>query len=600
MGGALTYTFQNVQSALGQKTTQNTVTATGAPSTYIYEPWLATVSADINLSQSQTSITQPPTTATDGTGSAASTSENASTNVTGSVAIGLLNQSDYATEITVTRFDRSLQFGTESTDLTGTTARLVNRLSLPDDWAVQHRLTNDTSADSKGLAEESSELSVDVSKTWVEDTLRFGLDTRTSTYSGSDGGTGTSENTTFTLRHRSQPFETVTTDSTSNLRLSTYQQQGAQERNQVMQGVTTAIWRPKDLYDITVSGAFRTFSEDATVVRASETTSRKSQTAFGTLATSYVFQPRLVGNFGLNAGLADLESKSSNQASVATDSSGKAASPHTTSLSMGGNAGLDYVSEQSELVGFAHSWNTGVSGDLGYDSLAAATVNVATSLGHVFSRQFDFLWMDGVNISFSEGGALALNPDRGASVPVNHSGSISHSSRNGKQWDVWSASLSDNRQMMGTDSTSYNLANLQITQGFDPDRFSSIAISMNAQVYRQTSASSDSGLVDTVSGSISYRERMILGIENLNYSSDLSFNPPSVITSNRNRDINSASSSQTQLRTTEPKSTGFGSQRWNNRLDYTIGQVRASLMGRVNRDTEGMDTILTGQVSRRF
>ncbi|MBC7950557.1 MAG: hypothetical protein H7Z12_01880 [Rhodospirillaceae bacterium] len=551
---------------------QNTTTATVNPSTYIYEPWFATANGNFNYSWNTSS----------GESTAGSSS------VTGGIALNILPQSEYATEFSATSFDRTVQRAEDSNDLSGYAIRLTSRLILPDDWHVQTRLSEDSSADSLGAGEVSHEYSLETVKRWTEDLLRVSLEHRDSLYSGGLLGTGVTNMDGMSVRHRSQPFESITTDGTSNYRITHYAQENFTEDATVMQGVSTAVWKPAEFKDITVNGAMRTFQQQSAVVRKGETTERAAQTAFGTLSTSYVFEPRLVGNLGLNAGY-------SSESSISTGTTSESLA--TTAISYGTSAGIDYSSPSEDWEGFQWSYFGGNGLDMGSNGDLGLVWSDQTRVGHSLSRSLDLWLVDGVVFSASQATGLGYNTQLGMQVPFTHAVNFTRSKRDGKGWNMWGLSASDNRSFGGTGGITYDLVNLQITQGYDPDRFSSVAAAITFQASRQVTATQDTGFVDSLSGNITYRERYVLGIENLNFSSDLSFNPPSVLASNRKRDF---AGSAVSVSDDQPQGNVFGTQRWTNRLDHTVGQLRTSLIGRISHEAEGLNESLLFQISRRF
>lgn len=572
--GAVTYSVQESKQGDGARSLQHAGTVTLNPSTYIYEPWFAQTNGSINLSKATTS---------GDTGS--------STNVlTGSVNLSVLPQSNYPFEINYMRYNRDIQLGEDYNELTGQSVKLQSMLHLPDDWSVNSRAYADQSTDADGLGEVSAELGMEVDKRFAEDQVRVGYLHRESAYTGF-GGTldGVAANDSISVRHRSHPFETVTTDSTSTLRIANYTERNYSEESSVMQGVTTALWRPNEVKDLAVHGALRTFRQNATLTRTgttTETTTRDSQTAFGTLATSYVFQPRLVGNVGLNAGYA-----TSDDTSTGTADSDDAAAADTDALSLGGSGGLDYSSLATDISGFNWSWNTGGTLETATSNDLGLTHTEALRLGHTANRVLDLWVTDEVNFSASQNTGMAFTSNVGAWVPLSHSVTFSQHTREGKMWNFWHLSGSDSRTVGGVPAT-YQLLNLQITEGYDPDRFSSWSASIAFQAARQALTGTDTGFVDTVNGQLTYRQRHVFGVENLNFTSDITINPPSVIKRNRQQDLVSMSESR--------EASGFGTQRWTNRLDYIIGQLRTGVTARVSRDEEGMSEMVLYQISRRF
>lgn len=577
--GAVTYSMQQTNQASGETSLQHTGTLTVNPSTYIYEPWFFQINSSINMSKAMSS-------------GASETSTNV---LTGALNMNLLPQSDYPVEINYTRYSRDVQLGEDFNELTGQSLKVQSLLRFEDDWAVNTHVYTDDSVDTSGQGEVSHELGVEVDKRFAEDHMRAGLLHRESTYTGSTSSAdGSSVNDTGTFRHRSHPFETVTTDSTSTLRIASYAEKDYSEESTVMQGVTTAIWRPQEVKDLAVHGAMRTFRQNATLTRTgttTENTTRDSQTMFGTLATSYVFRPRLVGNVGVNAGYSDSQDSSTG---ATTNANANNTQTPTSSISYGGSGGLDFTSLSEDVEGFSWSWNTGGTLEAANSGILGLTHTESARVGHSASKQLDMYIVDGVNFSVSQNSGLSVSDITGASIPISHAVTMSKQSRDGKLWNFWHVTGSDSRAIGGLPSL-YQLLNLQLTEGYDPDRFSTFNASLNFQAARQVLLDKDTGFVDTVNGQATYRQRHLLGIENLNFTSELSINPPSVIKRNREQD-----SAFTSSNTTEDKGNVFGTQRWTNRLDFGIGQLRTSLTARLNRTNDGLAQDLMFQVSRRF
>jgi hypothetical protein len=572
--GALTYTFQETKQPAGVSTMQHVSTATINPSTYIYEPWLATVNSSLSVSN-------------------VTSADQSSGTLTGSFQLDVLPQSDYPTSVSYTRFDRSVQSLDLDNQLTGQNGQLTTRVNLPWDVALQARVQADEAADDKGLGQTAKEATFDFSKLWDGDQVRLGLAHRDAQYTDTGGKAGgSSVADSATARYRSQPFEGVTTDSVSTARVATVSDQSSTETSSVMQGVTTAIWRPKELGDVTINGALRTFSETSeTVRRNGGIENRDNKSAFGSLSSSYVFAPRLTGSVGLNLGVTDNLTKTVQGQSVTPGQSAVNGNANLTGISYDSSGNLSYTSEGADWEGFNWTWGTGDSIGVGGGSTANSNLSNTVNLNQNASKEMDLPLVDKVYLSLTEGTGFGLSTGHGLSLPLSHSVTLSKNTRDGKLWNVWHFSASDTRSFGGA-SIVYDLINAQATSGWDLDRFSSISINVGYQVSRQVVTDTDTGFVDNLSGQITYRERTVFGVENLNFSSDLQLNPPSIIAFQRAQDLARGPA--------KPQETSLGSQRWTNRFDYLIGQLRTSLTGRIIHDEQGIGELIMFQISRRF
>lgn len=576
LSGAVTYSVQELRQGTGERSLQQAGTATLNYSTYFYEPWLVSTAGSLSLSKTASS----------------GDSSSGSNVVTGNIAFNVLPQSSYPVELYYSRYNRNVQLGEDFSTLTGQSARLTSTVTLEDDWSVNTRLNVEEAADEEGLSEMSEEAQLEVSKLFVEDHLRVGLLHRGSAY----GVVGVEDdhvlaeagasNNSVTVRYRSHPFDTVTTDSTSTLRVSEYSDSKYVEESQVMQGVTTAIWRPVELdKDLVVHGAMRTFQQKATLTQVDVgEVERNSTTAFGTLSTTYVFQPRLMGSAGLNAGY--MANEDSTSIAIGSDTGAR----NLTSFTMGGNVGLDYSSEVSDLGGFDWSWDTSGRTEAASNTELGLSHTETARIGHTGNRKIDLFIADNVNFSLSQHSGLGFSSVKGATIPLSHGTTLSKTSRDGKLWNFWNFSASDSRGF-GGDSSVYQLLNLQVTEGYDVDRFSQWSASLTFQSARQSSATEDTGFVDTLNGQITYRQRNVFGVENLGFSSDLAFNPPSILKSRRD---------EQRVFISDRKDSALGSQRWSNRLDYYIGQLRAGITSRILNNENGLSMMNMFQVSRRF
>lgn len=575
--GAVTYMVSQSRTPRGDSAVNQSTTVSVSPNTYIYEPWLATMNGTMNVTmngQGSQSVT-------------GRTTQSQTDTFTGNVQLNVLPQSDYPVDFSYSSSNNTMQMDEGTSDSAGTSMRLSAQQKVDEELSVRTVLQSDQSTDSSGASETSSEIQADADKRFGEDYLRIGLNHRNSIYTGLKSGSSTADINGVTVRYRSRPFDTVTSDSMSTLRFSDTYDRDVTESSAVMQGLTTAMWRPSFANDVVVHGAFRSFQDQAHTIRLTngrtETIDRESRQANGTLTTSYPIAPRMTASLGLNGGLLT-RSRTSDLPSTA-----KEGTPESESaISAGGNGAVQYTSLNREWQGFSWGWNAGGGGSMAM-STQGASHSENVHLGQSVTRPFDVLFIGPTSLSASQDFGFTFGTS-GASIPINHSFGVTQSTRDGKTWDMWSLTFSDSRTM-GAQTSAYQIVNLQVTKGYDPDRFSSWSAGVTFQAYRQTNDTEEGTFKDTMSGSITYRLRDAFGVDNLSFVSDVSVNPPSFMARDRMRDFGLGAVKQPGV---------MGTQRFNNRLDYMIGRLRTGVMARLENGIEGLGQVYMFQASRRF
>lgn len=565
--GAVTYSLHETKAPQdAARNWRHTVTGTVNPSTYIYAPWLATLTGSVNASTSMS------------TGQSSGTSQY----LTGNISLGVLPRSQYPVELTYSRYDSSITLGETSADLTGDTVRLISRIYLPLDWKLQTDLGALRNRSDEGMNESATEAQLQVDKQYGDSDVRLTLLRRDSELKSLSGNGEIGSRSGFTLRHRGKPLEDVSTDSTSTVHYATYETGSYRESSLVSQGVGTGFWRPRKWENLTLFGALRTYQQSSDVDLLLSRRKRQAllRTVFGNVTASYIFRPRLIGNLGLNLGIRDTVTTATGE--QRQESSG---------LDTGLNGGVDYGSLTRPVLGFDWNWTTGANMRAEYnDSGTRGSTNIRA--GHSGRRSLEIPIFGPASLGLSQGGSVGLSQEVGAAFSLSHSINLGRSHREGKHWNHLNVTASDTRTI-ARGGYAYQLINSQFTRGYDPDRFSSWSGSANLQIYRQESDGTPSeGWVDQVSGTVTYRARNILGLTDLNFASELSFNPPSFLRSRRDE-----FSGFSQL---QPEDEGLGTQRWSNRFDYFIGKLRISLLGVVRNSQAGMGETILFQLSRAF
>lgn len=565
-GGATTYSISSARSA-GEtgRTQRQAVTQTLEGSTYIYAPWMAGVSGTLNITKAF--------------GSSPGATED-SMMLTGSGVISILPRSLYPVEISYNRTNSSLSFGTSNpADVSGDSLSIQSRILSFDKMTIGSTVNLSKMRSDDGFQETYKEADINVNRSFDKDDLNVRLTYRDRDFTRPEGDNEVGRSSMLSWRYRSLPFIDVTTESVTTIRHTTLDSASYSERSLVFQGVSTALWRPKELPELGVSAAMRTYSENGEAFYRDSNQRLQSayKTAFVDLAASYLFAPRLIGNIGIDAGY---DARKSQQFQTTASSN--------SALRYGGRTNLSYSAPSEQIMGIDWNWSTSAGVSARHSSTGMThqeTVNASHNGRYSLELPFfDAPFQLSVNQSVGTGYS-----DAGYLFSLGHSASIGYSSREGKNWDYAQISINDTRAF-GTAATDGQLLNVMFTRGYDPDRFTSLSGSVSYQVARFRSATGEAVASDTLGGSISFRQTNVFGVDRLNFTSDLSLEPPSMFRSERS--YFSAYRREEEL--------GFGTQRWTNRLDYTIGKLRTSLIGRIMNTPKGIGESIFFQLGRAY
>lgn len=564
--GATNYTFSTARAAgESSRTQRQSVTQTLEGATYVYAPWLAGVTGTLNVTKA---VGTSPT------------AGESSLMLTGSAAVSILPRSLYPVEITYNRTNSSLSFGTTNpTDVSGDALTIQSRILSFDKMTIGTAINASRMRSDDGFQETYKEADINVNRTFDKDDLNVRLTYRDRDFTRPDGDSELGRSASLVWRYRSVPFIDVTTESVTTIRHTTLDSASYSERNLVFQGVSTALWRPKELPELGISAAMRTYSEDGQAVYHDTNQRLQSvyKTAFVDLAASYLFSPRLIGNIGVDGGY-DARRQQTLASAVSANSA----------LRYGGRSNLTYSAPSEQIMGVDWNWSTSVGATARYSSTGMnhnETVTATHSGRYAlelpfFSTPLQLSANQSVGTGYSDAGYL---------FSLGHAVSLGYTTREGKNWDYAQISINDSRAF-GTAATDGQLLNIMFTRGYDPDRFTSLSGSVSYQIARFRTAGGDAVATDTLGGNISFRMMNVFGIDRLNFTSDLSLEPPSMFRSER--------SYFSAYRREED--VGFGTQRWTNRLDYSIGKLRTSLIARVMNGPKGIGESFFFQLGRAY
>ena len=230
------------------------------------------------------------------------------------------------------------------------------------------------------------------------------------------------------------------------------------------------------------------------------------------------------------------------------------------------------------LLGMRYQWNAtasvqtqGAEYDQHYHSL-----NV--NLGHDASR----VWQnDDKSSAFRAGWSQAVNASLEKADADANSQRLDHSVNVG--WDSYGVSDSTYSQLtvsdartLGDRESDQQLVNLQVSRTQNLTRLSSLTGNITAQSVRQKFSGQDvSETLTTTTGSLNYQHSRVFGVVRLRYGSDVRVSRAS-------------------------KNSGVDRSEWENRLDYSVGLVDTRASWRLIDAGEQDYTLVYFQVTRRF
>jgi hypothetical protein len=573
--GSLGYSFRSLNSNLSD-TTSNELLGMLRASSYIWQPWFATVDGGVTLALDNSNLSD----SSDGTYSANSSSRILS----GDVVLNILPQSQ-------TPFRLSYQATDSRVDNTTVDNPLI-RLAGEDfkTTSLDVRQSYITDAGHRIQARYGDRTwTSDISGTYEDQVAGLELDyrpagqrllARANVENVDQSNTDRhQDNLLVDINHYYYPTEDLRVDSAASLYNLDTTFNGAAGLvdttvTDITQASSFAFWRPTD-QRWTVSGGIRALD-----MKGHDTAQSSNQSSLsGSAGAFYQYTQRLRFDGSLNYTSADVGGVSQNSSQE--------------------HLGALYQSDLLDLKGYTYSW----FGSAGIDNQSDPGLDqqsLAISLGHDVQKMW---WKgDGATVRLSLNQSLNEVLQSGASAEVPCSDPLCQSQApngslqtNGLDsllrlddsatlgWNQSAESgttliqltLSDSRGL-GSQGDSQQLVNFQASRLQNISRLSSLSGDLTLQtVRRDFSGQPNNDTVTSATGRITYQQMRIFGVPSLQFQSDLSLS---------------------QASTDE----GANRDEWGNRLDYTIGMVDASLSYRILNDGINNSRLLYFRVIRRF
>ncbi|EHR72965.1 hypothetical protein BurJ1DRAFT_4166 [Burkholderiales bacterium JOSHI_001] len=551
---------RNEQSEDSPRRSNRLLTLNLAAMSYIYQPWLATVTGQVGFSQSHNASPATPAT-TDQF-------------ITGGVRVNVFPRSRFPAEVRYevadSRTDASLG---GNADYSSRTFALSQRYR-PANGEFNVSASYERRAQEGASFGEDLQQSLlgDFSARWKRQALMVNL---THTLNERRRTAEESDFTTLSGRHTYSPDDALTVESGVNWAHSADKLVDSDNKVTLAQWSTVAVWRPQDK-PYTVNASVRALVMNGGVGGDTENYSVS-------LGGTYEFTPNL--RLGASGTFTRLNGESQG--------------------SWVGNMNANYQGPTQQLGDWSYDWYTGAALS-GTRNGSSSDESLSTQLGHNASR----VWRDGGgnSLSLSLGQTLSLGYshgaggdrgvtqgtalDRGLSRTLLHSASATWNRGSTEGSAFARLSVSDARQLDGEQSR-FQLINFQLSGNLEIDRYSNWSGDLSVQRVFQRSVTVtplpddplgfDRQIAHSASGEVSYRHNRAFGVPRLRFVTRLRV-------SGDRQSLRSALASISDRETLS----------WENRLDYQVGRLESGVLMRFGESDGAWRRTLTLRVQRNF
>lgn len=542
LGGVVSYNI-NRNSAAGQNSTQSGLSTTlnAGTSTYIWQPWFATLSASLGFTHSSNI-------------SSSVESSNSAKNVivTGGGQLNVLQQSRFPFEahfqLNDSRVTADQQVGTtfasERFGFTQRHYRTDGDAMFAWDRNIQHSVENGR--------DQQDTLQLRIASKIDEHSLLFSGDRSDSVH---DITGEKASVTSLALQHGYVPNPAVSIQNFVNVSQSDYRLVSGRNDSRLMQLSSNVFWRPES-QPMTVNGGVRVFAleTDSTgFVVAGNPIGNKTLNANANLGVTYEFNrfTRLNGSLNVNHG----------------ESNG------VKSLSTSQIASVGYSPDALEFGSFRYNWSTSASAG-NQTSVSESQRQLTLQFSQSLSRSIRLSGGSTIGMDVSQGVSLIAGQETTSAEPpatkqISHSGTLSWDLSQELGAAVLRLSASDSRSLDGRKDF-YQMINFQASSNLPTGPNSSWRGNLTIQSTRQgknpltapavvsANEAKSKDFVTNSSGSVSYQNQRMFGVRRLRFTSDLRLNGQSLLP------IFGTSKSQELAA-------------WENRLEYDIGRTQLRL-----------------------
>lgn len=531
-------------------------------SSYIYQPWLATIEGGLGFNLRRTE-------------SGDSNADNDT--LFGDGLLRVFPDSRFPFEAFVERSDSSTDTDLSGLDIERTRYGFLQRYTTLDGTALRlgyersdlkNRVTSVGDAPSSDRDDVTDLIRAGLNKSWGAHTLNFDANLNNVDMVDSSDRTRT---TFSTLRHSYTPSAALYADDLLTYNLTDVKQDNSQSENGLLQLNSFAFWRPGGNQDLRVNASLRA------LMRTNETDNSDS-TAYSitpVLGATYQWGPRWVFNGSIGGTGLDTDDDSE--------------------ISTFQNANAIYTSEKTVLKGFDAGWfaqmdarnNTdddgniqAAGGDIGY--------NLGRTMGASERSSWRFDWRQNVSV--------VADTDDFSSQTLFSNASLSWSRRAGATSSMVRLAMSDSRTNasgddLGTIEGNFQIVNFQASLDHRLSSTSALMGNMTLQTTRDDKPEVE-GIIDESNGEwtptatidMTYTERLLFGVPQLTFRSTARF----------------VSDSYFPVLDETRTETDRDDQQWENRLEYTIGRLQLRGIARVSRIRDLDQAFFLFQARRMF
>ena len=570
--GELGYDFRAQTFEEGDNLTEHSGIMRLNSSSYIYQPWVATIEGGVGLNLRR--------------GETGGSDTNNDT-VLGDVLLRLFPQSRFPFEAFADHSDSSTDTDLSGLDIERTRYGFLQRYTTKKGAGFRlgyersdltNRVTGERSANQTGDRKD------------VTDLLRAGFNKAFGAHSVTfDGNINNVDRvdssdrtrTTFsTLRHNYTPGVSLNADDMLTYNLTDVKQGSSQSENGLLQLNSFAFWRPPNKPALRVNASMRALMR-TNETRADDTT---AYSVTPTLGATYQWGPRWVFNGSVGG------------TGLHTDDE--------TEVSTFQNANAIYTSKSYMLGGFDAGWfgqldarnNTNAArnnaNDDGNGSIQAAGAEVGYNIGRDLPARPGSRW----RIDLRQSIAAREATDNFSSQTLRSNVSLGWNRNAGSTSSMARLTVSDSRTRADGDDVASSEGNFQVVNfQASLDRRLSNTSALLGNVTLQATRDDKperEGIIDesdgrwnpTVTADVTYYQRVLFGVPRLSFRSTARFISDSyfpVLDENRTN-------------------TDRDDQHWENRVDYSIGRLQLRGIARVSRIRELNQTFFLFQVRRFF
>lgn len=526
---------------------------------YVWQPWFARIGGNLIFNMSNSTINST------GQGETGGRIDQKNNSVNGDFRLSLLPQSrfpfDGYFEKSDSRQTGNLGISDEYASQRFGFTQVYQTLQGDRYWGGFNR--NTTTSVANGMFQQDN-LSAEMSKSLDKQNFSMSGNRNVSTHDAS------AERSTLNLlsaRHNYTPDPTISVESQANITQSDYLFAAGQSSARLLQLNSSAFWRPED-HPLTVTGGIRMFGMTSSAGEGASTNVRSGNANVGAY---YEVDKHIRVNGSVNANL--------------TDSGGR------RSMSSNQSLGASYQADTVSFREFTYTKTASVSGSNSVGD-EASSQQVSLQLSHSLSRNIDLASYGNIGLNVSQSGGVSKSSTSDAPQTLSHSGSLTWSLSQGQGQTYFRASASDSRSLGGTQDTSFQMINLQLSSNQPLNNRSALNGNLTIQSTRQTVG----GELDAAESSFSSGngDFVTTSSADLNYSHSRAFNIPRLRFASAVRMNNSAFL---------PIITGpqdMAQKSWENRFDYSIGRTQLTLSELMSQSSGVLNMSIWLVVKRQF